>query len=53
MTAVQVLIPLAIHLNSDNNSSRMFSLFPKALLGPLLNSNVESSPLKKGYVMPL
>jgi hypothetical protein len=35
----------------QNNSFRMFSLFPKVLLGPLLNSNVESSPLKKGYVM--
>jgi HrpA-like RNA helicase len=37
----------------ENNSSRMFLLFPQAPQGPLLNSNVESSSLKKGYVVKL
>jgi ATP-dependent RNA helicase DDX35 len=52
MTAIQVSVPLcAIDFDPKQLSYRTSLLFLQALQAPPLNSNVESSQLKKGYVM--
>jgi ATP-dependent RNA helicase DDX35 len=55
MTAVQVSVLLCA-MDLDLNQFLFFRtslLFPQALQGPLLSSNVESSQPKKGYVISL